>query len=625
MSLSNLTSKPEITSRGAEVLPSSFGDIYDAAYRQAKLNFNSDSSIMGIGAARDERNRLYEEAMGTSVNKLRDTPEYKARTIAPSERFYGRDLDKEISRLMKDPEMRMLLKDVPIGDQLEALAGKMANKSSEEMREAQYYNSSNWAGTAEFLGGGASGVTDPVNLLTLPLGVGAGSTVAKTIAVEAAISLGTDLLIQPLVIDWQKETGQEYGFETAATNALATAAFSGLLAGGIKLTGDAVYGIGATGRELRDAIEEAEGLPPSVKPTKKLAPEVVSDSLGQNIDVSTNYIAGLSHLANHDALPSGIKADIRVEVAKVKGKKDVPTEYPSVKDIKAHSSNVDITVNGINNRSINNLDLEPIAETRFAVTDAAYAPPELRVDTKEAILPAVQKANQDAASKTLSRTERLNLEQQKYELEDEIFELEKELDSFGFEDIDYSTSGTGRAASRFAAKGMDLPRGSRIPLNLLKQKKNTLKAVSDTLAESVDAQKVKLETDRIIRTGKLTGDWEIASRAIDAERIRSAKMELALKKADVTPEIKDQWQAFGESLLPPKLRTPEQIDADIASLKLPEVEEQLIARFDREIDPNAHIVDSDGVTTTVRSKVEELDKQASELDAMIFCRVGGGA
>ena len=628
MSLTNLLESPDVTSRSADVVPHTYGDIHDAAYLQQKLNYNSDSALMGIKSSRDERARIYEEAMGTPIGELRNSPEYKARTVAPSERWYGRDLDKEIERMRQDPELAMILKDVPTGDRLDALGGELAKLSNQEMQEVEYYNASNWSGMAGFTGGGLSGISDPINLITTPMGASAGAGLAKVVLTEMAVSYGTDLLIQPMVMDYQKKTGQKYTTEEALKNATVTALFAGVLSGGIKLGGDAVGKLRVSEVELSitDAFDSPP--PPPDKKGPKLGSYPRAKTLADDIDVTDNFTLGLFHLTNDPKLSVTAKAQLRGVASEIQKSDQIPLRSPDPQDLRAHNTNVNAMARGYEAGDLTNVELEPIADMKFAAGDVAYST-DFTVDGElapamDTLRPVIENSVTKARARMLTPGERADTELKMYEAFDEVRAVQEELDSYGFDDADYTTSSKGGAGTRFSSQRVAMPKGGELPLHRLEVAQERLDAYRRLIDDDDAANLTRAQGESSLKHNKLQGRWAEAGKRIDAERAKTVKMRLALKNADVTPQVRLEWGQYAESLLPAKLRKYDQMVADVKALDAPEIDESINAQFDRDIPRETELMDADGQVSTVGSRLDAIDRAEAETDAMSVCYLGGG-
>ncbi len=87
------------------------------------------------------------------------------------------------------------------------------------------------AGVAEFFGGMAAVMADPINLALLPLGATAGATILRIAMTEAGINVMAEGFIQPSIWSYQNELGRDYGAKDVIA-ALLMAAGGGFLFGG---------------------------------------------------------------------------------------------------------------------------------------------------------------------------------------------------------------------------------------------------------------------------------------------------------------------------------------------------------------------------------------------------------
>jgi hypothetical protein len=75
-----------------------------------------------------------------------------------------------------------------------------------------------WATTAKFGGMFAGGMTDWLNLATLPIGFGLGKNIWQVAKINAAANMTIEGLSQPSVMAWQEELKQEYGISYLMPN-----------------------------------------------------------------------------------------------------------------------------------------------------------------------------------------------------------------------------------------------------------------------------------------------------------------------------------------------------------------------------------------------------------------------
>lgn len=648
MSVIGLAKNSSVTSQPAARLPSDFNDLVGMAYDQTRLNFNSDSSRMAEIDARDEQAKRYKEAMGTEASALRDTDAYKARTVSPYNRHMDRDLDMEIERLKQNPELAMILKDVPTGEELEGLAKGKAKLSDEQLREAEYYSNSNWVGTAGFIGGGASGVTDPVNLLTIPFGAGAGSTALRTVASEMALSVAADLAIQPSVAVWQQQLGNEYGMSEAMSATLATAIMSGGLSGaiaGATRNSRARHRKEMERRELdkntAEFYKEMDVLARfnPTQPNVKTFPENRSFARITNEQGEVDFI-DLTLLGANKTLPDILRQDLRRQANEIHNEGLNPVDLPSVSELKLHKSNIDAAHRAMESGSFNTMNLKPVAWTRFAEVDASahvdfkIAMEEAKIDfadTRALNKAITEKLIQqeglhselsELRSNVLTRSERLDMEQRVYELEDEVHKLPSE--EALIKDLEFSTSSKGKTGSKFSQGNLGLKRGQDISLTSLRQKKGTLENLKNRLEKNKADIKRR---DDLIKFTEGKGVPESMAPMIKRVRdsIRAIKRDADAREAT---GISLQHQARLESqaidLLPPPTRTADEVDAEIVSRDRPIVKEQEQADFDA-LPDSFQMFDDHGNIVTVRQMRENMAEAERVAQETASCAVGGAA
>lgn len=653
MSVIGLAKNSTVTSQPAVRLPSDFGDIVGMTYDQTRLNFNSDSSRMAEIDARKEQAKRFKEAMGTEASALRDTDSYKARTVSPYNRYMDRDLDMEIERLKQNPELAMILKNVPTGKEIEGLAKGLAKLTDEQLREAEYFANTDWVGTAGFVGGGGSGVTDPVNLLTIPFGAGMGSTALRTVATEMAISVAADVAIQPSVMAWQEQLGKQYGMSEAMTSTLATALLSGGLSGviaGATRKSRARY---AEQMRVRDDLEsalevrsdpEAERFQlnaqvlSSFEPPQLASPtntwHRISDPQGE-----TDFV-NLTLMGANDALPLGLRQEIRAAANEVHNRSMNPVDQPTTFDLTRHKSNIDASYRAMEDGSFTAMNLQNIAWTKFAEIDT-----HAHIDMMQSIgdvvgnfsdTKALNKAISERLmqheglhselaelrSSVLTRSERLDTEQRIYELEDEVHKLPSEESLI--EDLEFTTGSKGRTGSKFSQEQLGLKRGQDISLTTLRQKRDTLENLKARLEKNKSDIKRR---DDLIKFTEGRGIPESMASMVKSIRdsVKSLRREADVKAAtSINPQHQASLEAQAIDLLPPPTRTADEVDAEIVSRDRPIVKEQEQADFDA-LPDSFQLFDEHGNLVTVRQLRDDMVEADRVAQETASCAVGGVA
>lgn len=206
----------------------------DNVYTQ---NFNGKEMSMSLV---DERADQFKRITGSDLDSVvRDSMQKSPPTQAERDEFselgIGAESDRGIiiSRLKKqDPERYS-----SISNEADVIAdAKFFAKTTSDKASLAQANASgvvHWTGA--ITGGIASVVTNPLDLATIPLGAGVGTSLLKTIFIEAAINAGAELVSLPAVSSWQKEIGNDFGFDEGATRVMMGALFGGVLGGAGKL------------------------------------------------------------------------------------------------------------------------------------------------------------------------------------------------------------------------------------------------------------------------------------------------------------------------------------------------------------------------------------------------------
>lgn len=388
MSLTGAINKPSTVSNKAEVQPNSFTDIMSKTYNQTVLNFNSTSRMNAMGEANGKQRKAYEDATGTSFDSLRDTEDFKDRlggVTNPSVEQVNDATQYALEQKKGDPEFSEQLKDVPAGQSsLIALAQETANMSTEEMQEAEFYTNSNWGGTAGFLGGAGASFEDPFMLSTMFMGAPFGSTVLKTVGIEMAIGAGSEAVLQPAIMSWQKELGQEYGLGDAASAVAMSAALSGLIVAPVA----AATRKGAVRQmkemELQNELElntylgDAE-VDSYLKTTKADNQFTIKWNEFSEVDAAagspylfTNIPTGFTQLtraASMEDIPASLKADYREAARQSVARASMPDTSPTLNKYQIHAANMVDAGKAMDRWKSSELPSAHIAFERFSAID----------------------------------------------------------------------------------------------------------------------------------------------------------------------------------------------------------------------------------------------------------------
>jgi len=135
-------------------------------------------------------------------------------------------------------------------------------------------------GIVAFIGGAAGAMSDPVNLLTLPVG-GGGRTVAQRIGTEALLNMGIEAILQPAVQRNRRELGRaDLTFEEAATNIGFAGAGAAAIRGGIEI---APKGVDAVRSRFERVVSENWDRLPAPLRERWEARASVANSSGEDV------------------------------------------------------------------------------------------------------------------------------------------------------------------------------------------------------------------------------------------------------------------------------------------------------------------------------------------------------
>lgn len=208
------------------VAPSSLSDVIGTSFEATKENYLSNSKLRVQRQALEDRENQITEITGIPIGQI----------------LVGVDADNIIERNRKldefvrqrrefEPDLYGELKTTE-----EALidAGQTAIESQQEMADAMQGVNNPFATPASFVGALGSQAYDPINYFALALGAPASAGVVRFALTEAAINAGLEAAIQPSIMEWQQEIGNEYGLSDALAGVGLAAVFGGAFAGTIK-------------------------------------------------------------------------------------------------------------------------------------------------------------------------------------------------------------------------------------------------------------------------------------------------------------------------------------------------------------------------------------------------------
>jgi hypothetical protein len=248
------------TGQQAEAMPSDFSDLFNASWDFNDIANSSDSMLTGLDTVLGEKSEEDRNLFGAEINSV-----YKSAGNRPTD-SNGAPLNNYEIRLKAltniankrasgDPVYAN--SKLPSGDAASEMVRQAQRDASARYDEVQQYNTSNWKGTADFLGGGLSGITDPTSValmaLTAPLAaesaVGYGfANLGKAALSVAGVEMGTaaayESMVRPGVFELRKEAGLKYSVEDALLESGVNIGAAGVLAGTL------AFGGGMVGRQI---------------------------------------------------------------------------------------------------------------------------------------------------------------------------------------------------------------------------------------------------------------------------------------------------------------------------------------------------------------------------------------
>lgn len=256
------------------------GEIWDAASEQQHYIDNSDSSYQALYRAYDDRIKAIRERTGeTRENPLllasrgsaqprprgsRANQVYSgvsARSTAGTETQAFNDWLSQVAA--RHPDAADVIRaDVPLERDAEALARNADERLAKAM--ASRDGAGKWG--AVLAGGLQGSLYDPLQVMTLFAGGGAGgaktaiSRIGKVALQETAINGLAEAMLQPEVQEWRKQAGLPNGWEEAMQNIGFAALAGGVLGGGFSAAGEVAARL-LKGRELDTAAREIAKTP----------------------------------------------------------------------------------------------------------------------------------------------------------------------------------------------------------------------------------------------------------------------------------------------------------------------------------------------------------------------------
>lgn len=294
--------------------PTTFTDVVKSGFAMTRDNFNSNSRSRGVAEMQDARASLYSEIVGKplmarsyskanpilALGASQDAAAFSPLFTTPLDPILRPDLWGWAQRLHKDDTYTNLhIKELKEKDPLK-YQGLLTNEEIDQAVRRQSVESTatfeNVASRASddtsFYGGiiGSFGgaMTDPINVITMPLGAGAAGGVMRAIGTEAAIQAGIETATQPTVLAWQKEIGQEYDLGDASANVMGAAVLGGAFTGvvrGARPTAQATFALMQKSKTFNSVQKQAAGYMSRVahfreaNPNPKVVSELHTDTV----------------------------------------------------------------------------------------------------------------------------------------------------------------------------------------------------------------------------------------------------------------------------------------------------------------------------------------------------------
>lgn len=229
----------------AQAPSSTLSDVFSAGMESQPRNFMFTAKSFYETREQDARDRRYKELTGRDIyddvlaaQANPDQLKYnRRRSLFPGNAGFSPEMkaatDLYIENLKtQDPDrFKGIFTSSEIGEEVKRKARESMAKSEKVAAGA--------SGFASFTGSLAAGVAtsfmDPLNLATIPLGAGISAGILKTMLIEGGINVTAEVLAHPVVADWQRQLGHEYGLPQLAENMGTAAVFgagvSGLMKG----------------------------------------------------------------------------------------------------------------------------------------------------------------------------------------------------------------------------------------------------------------------------------------------------------------------------------------------------------------------------------------------------------
>lgn len=586
----------------------SWWDLSGAAATYQIYNMNSDSSVTAMREAITKNRELYEELTGESINSTWAGDRRAARVTSRRQELE----DQRILELREeDPERFAELK---THQELSEVARQIALKKGEIYQQLSAGHEGGFSKySAMFLGSMAGGVSDPIQLATLPIGAsyGLGKGLLSFAAKESLIAMGTETLLQPAIMDWQKELGNEYGVSDAVQNIALAGAFGGLAAGVLaapaKLS-DRLFQASLEARrsdvrqafgELSEAAKAAENVS-SVDVQRHQINESATLSAAQDSRMPTVDDLSIRVLdKNNGIVKEGfefLNPDNKFEFTTV-AKDPVSGKEISIKTSKSV-------------RSMNKSEIESVVKSKLL--------PDIGKDLEDSI--ALMSREIDAVPLGDLNSAKAKIKDSQTKFEASAKKIDAEIKSLKEAYKNASMKKKPEVQAKISSKEAQM---AALKSNYLSRSDKLQQAYSNIVKRK---EKSDLRSDfekalTEVNQGKLpTGD---SSPATDIRSLIDRVVEgaVANKKAS-----KKRKQAVKEELEDLGINDREQMSPRVANDMLDDLEKNyennIVAMSDEMAAYANELVEIDGAMVTVKSLLDETDD--AELTALKACAIGGG-
>lgn len=225
-----------------------YSDVFDvtsATFENMVSNVNPMAPTINDLRARSQRNDVYKSISGKELlddvlnAEIFDAPTkqllkennqpWRKGEFKPQPVNMDEYTDMYIGHLKtKDPAM---YKDLKLSTELEKEAVRIGQEASSNFESVWRGASSTQAFFGGLAGGAAAQFLDPINLISIPIGAGAGASIVKAALTAGAVNIGAEVASHPFIVNWQRKIGNEYGLEDLGPN-MAIAGLMGVVLGG---------------------------------------------------------------------------------------------------------------------------------------------------------------------------------------------------------------------------------------------------------------------------------------------------------------------------------------------------------------------------------------------------------